>query len=338
MKRAVVLRYASIGDAIQASSPIAELYDSGYAVDVVTSEDGENVLRHDPHISKITSITPTVNEGDYRDWVEKHTKGYDLVANLTACVEGELATEPVNRNYYLPTKVRRDIYGRVNYVARQHVLAQVPYRRNRQWFYETPEEKEQALDSFGERVTVGVSLCGSHPYKAWPKLPDFCAQLLKTSPVRLFLLGAFEARDMAIQESILDDIKKQIGPLESPDLEIVSMVSSPVRMSMTVACLVDVLIGPDTGLLNAAAMRPNKKIVFLTHNTIENVTRDWRNTTSIQSTFKCSPCLRLRHRDNDCPQTDGAPSCTHHISVDRILGETEIAIAALSVPSRPAVA
>src|SRR5665213_17992 len=126
-KRALVLRYASMGDAIQASSPISELHDAGYEVTLLTSEEGEEVLRHDPHISHIRVMEPTESQGDYGLWLKEVEAGYDHIANLTGCVEGELATEPMNRNYYLPIQVRREIYGSVNYVERQHTLAQIPY-------------------------------------------------------------------------------------------------------------------------------------------------------------------------------------------------------------------
>jgi len=337
--RAIVIRYASIGDALQASSPIAELHDAGYEVDLLTSPIGEEVLRHDPHIARIDTGPPKIRDNDYGQYLAETTAGYDLVANLNYSVEGEIALEPINRNYYLPHPVRKSIYGTMNYVERQHLLSQVPFRRNRQWFYETDDEKFDVAAAIQGCLSVGIALSGSHEFKKWRFLPDFCAELLKKYRIRLVLLGALEAQDMLIERDILAEIEAKIGDLDCPGFEIMSMISAPVRMSLTMACQVDVLIGPDTSLLNAAAMRPNRKIIMLTHNTPTNISRDWKNTVSISAELPCAPCLRLRHRKGDCPQIDDKAACTSAISVARVMAETERAIALVSASqsARPEV-
>ena len=43
------------------------------------------------------------------------------------------------------------------------------------------------------------------------------------------------------------------------------------------------MIGPETGVMNAAACMPVEKVVFLSHSTHENLTRDWVNVTPIAS-------------------------------------------------------
>ena len=319
--KALVIRYASIGDAIQASSPIAELHDLGYDVHLLTSKEGEETLRHDPNISSFEVVAPTTIDGDYGDWLESISNGYNLICNLTYSVEGELATEPINRNYYLPDQVRRNILGTINYVQRQHKLCQVPFYQNRQWFYETAEEKNEVENSLKDCISVGICLAGSHDFKMWAYLAEFCADLLKRQKVRLILLGGFIARDMAIEKEILNKIEEAFGSLESDEFEIMSMISSPLRTCLTMACHVNILLGPDTGFTNAAAMRPNKKIVYLTHNTPENLTRDWINTKVIRAEAPCSPCVRLRHRDKDCPKVKGKPECIQTIPLTRVMDE-----------------
>jgi ADP-heptose:LPS heptosyltransferase len=335
--RAVVLRWASIGDAIQVSSPIAELHDAGYHVTLVTSKDGETVLRHDPNIDVIDTSKGGAADGNYGKWMDGLCEGFDHVCNLNYAVEGEIAAEPMNPNYYWPEHARRSILGSVNYVERQHMLAGVPYRRNRQWFFETPKEEAEAKESLRSAITVGIALCGSHRFKSWTDLPEFCAILLRKHRVRLVLLGGFDARELAIQEYLMRALEAEFGSRDSDEFEVMSCISTPMRTSLALACHVDILIGSDTGLLNAAAMRPNHKIVLLTHNTPANLTRDWRNTVALQSAAPCSPCLRLRHRDGDCPQVDFEPACVQAFSVDNVLRETERAISDLEVSaSRPA--
>jgi hypothetical protein len=56
----------------------------------------------------------------------------------------------------------------------------------------------------------------------------------------------------------------------------------------------DIVIGPETGVLSAVAMEPMKKIVFLSHSSVENLTRDWVNTVSLYSkNTPCYPCHKL---------------------------------------------
>lgn len=327
MPSAVVLRYASIGDAIQAASPIAELKAQGFTVDVVTSEIGEIVLRHDPNINEIKVIEPLASEQDedYKAWLTRLTGGYDRVCNLIYSTEGELATEPVNRNYYLPDEVRRSLYGTINYVERQHLLSQVRFRSNKQWFYQTDTEEAEVKAAIKDKVTLGIALCGSHGYKAWSDLSKFCLEMTHR-PVRMVILGAFEPREIQLQERIYAAIKTGLGPNWETKVDIMTMLSSPLRTSLAMACHVDVLIGSDTGLLNAAAIRPNRKILLLTHNTPENVCRDWRNTYVVQATAACAPCLRLRHRPEDCPLVDGEPACTFGFNYSEILREADVAI------------
>jgi len=68
-----------------------------------------------------------------------------------------------------------------------------------------------------------------------------------------------------------------------------------IRQTLTFAsCEADLVIGPETGVLNAVACEEVPKIVFLSHSSEENLTRDWVNTTSLQSKG-----TRCKGRDSD---------------------------------------
>ena len=56
-----------------------------------------------------------------------------------------------------------------------------------------------------------------------------------------------------------------------------------IRETLTMAQRVDLVIGPETGVLNSVAAEPVPKIVFLSHYTHENLTRDWVNVTPLAS-------------------------------------------------------
>jgi hypothetical protein len=56
-----------------------------------------------------------------------------------------------------------------------------------------------------------------------------------------------------------------------------------IRQTMTMAKECDIVIGPETGVLSAVAMEPMKKSCSCRTRPIENLTRDWVNTTSLHS-------------------------------------------------------
>jgi ADP-heptose:LPS heptosyltransferase len=77
-----------------------------------------------------------------------------------------------------------------------------------------------------------------------------------------------------------------------------------IRQSLIGTKYADLVIGPETGILNGAACFDTPKIVFLSHSTEENLTKYWKNCTPIYSKdCKCYPCHRLITSDC-CPKGD----------------------------------
>jgi hypothetical protein len=58
----------------------------------------------------------------------------------------------------------------------------------------------------------------------------------------------------------------------------------PIRKTLSFVQLADAVVGSETGVMNAVAQEAMPKVVFLSHSTIENLTRDWTNTHSLAST------------------------------------------------------
>jgi hypothetical protein len=57
------------------------------------------------------------------------------------------------------------------------------------------------------------------------------------------------------------------------------------------AQVADAVVGPETGVLNAVGMEDNLKVVFLSHSSVANLTRDWVNTVSLS----CEPPDHMLH-------------------------------------------
>jgi hypothetical protein len=83
------------------------------------------------------------------------------------------------------------------------------------------------------------------------------------------------------------------------------------RQSMAVTGVMDCVVSPETGVLNAAGAFATPKIGLLTHSSKENLTKYFVNDYSIQSEAPCSPCHKMIHDLTDC-QVDkefGLPIC-----------------------------
>ena len=90
---------------------------------------------------------------------------------------------------------------------------------------------------------------------------------------------------------------------------------------MTFAKVCDLVIGPETGVLNSVAMDRVYKIVMLSHSSIENLTRDWVNTLSLYSlSTPCHPCHKMIRTWDHCVKDDsGAAACMAAIPVKTVL-------------------
>ena len=107
-----------------------------------------------------------------------------------------------------------------------------------------------------------------------------------------------------------------------------------IRQTLTFAQVADLVIGPETGVLNAVANEPMPKMVFLSHSTEENLTRDWVNTISLQSKgTKCKgrgddeapACHKMLYGWKDCTKDEetGTAQCQVDISKEEVYHHLE---------------
>jgi len=274
-----LVRYGAFGDLLQCSSVLAGLKDQGYAVTLYTSPPGDEVIRHDPHIHDFylqdKDQVPNHLLGDF--W-RYHSRKYDKWVNLSESVEVTLLSIP-GKTPHTWSPLARHRYMNHNYVEMQHAIAGVPHRP-RVKFFATPTEQEWAKK---ERAKLGGdplvlwSLNGSSIHKTWGGLDRAIASiLLEFQGAHVVLVGS---GDSAILEAGWDNdsrVKPRAGKYS-------------IRETMALLEYVDVVIGPETGVVNAASQLPIPKVVFLSHSTHENLTRDWVNTTSIASQHTVCP-------------------------------------------------
>lgn len=345
-KTAALVRYGAQGDNIQASSLLPWLKENGYWVDFYCQSGlGYEVIKHDPNVDRfIVQERDAVPPQFLREFIEYTAKKYDKFINLNESIEATLLAGPGRTPWYWPNKARAALMDR-NYLEWIHTIAGVPppYRPR---FYSTLEEKAWARkqkDNFGERVVMW-SLAGSSGHKVWPHLDDIILRILPAyQDVNVVLVGDESCKILEAGFSRYDESRGDF--VETLPRVHCRSGKWTIRQSMAFAEVADVIIGTETGLLNAAGSMQTPKIITLSHSSPEMLTKWWVNVTVLEQPegIGCpkkwksngGACRQLHGSGGespwlDCPQDEGTGTalCQYHVSpgmmwnaVQSVLGE-----------------
>jgi ADP-heptose:LPS heptosyltransferase/predicted SAM-dependent methyltransferase len=272
-KTALVVRYGAFGDVLQASSVFKGLKDQGFHVTVHCSPPGSDVIAYDPNIdSTILFDKDQVPNGNLADFWKWQKKKYDRFVNLSESVEGTFLAMHDRAQAQWPPTVRHHMMNK-NYLEFQHALARVPHKPQVK-FFSTAEERQWAKKT---RAKMGVgpiimwSLAGSSVHKTWAGMDNILANIMLSYPTaEVVLVGGAEGVILERGWENEPRIKKTSGKWN-------------IRNTMSFLSECDLVIGPETGVMNAASCMDVPKVVLLSHSTIENLTRDWVNTVGIFS-------------------------------------------------------
>lgn len=317
-KTVLVCRFGAFGDLMQASSVFAGLKKQGYHVTLMTSPPGSDVVKFDENIDQFMLLdrdqVPNADLGAFWKW---QAKKYDKFVNLSESVEGTFLAMPGRSAHAFPPALRHKLMNH-NYVEVQHEIAGVPHDPQIK-FFATPEEKNWARKTrlkMGDFVILW-SLAGSSVHKTWAGL----------DPVLAFLMLEYKNVDVVLvggPESVI----LEAGWEKEPRVHRTCGKWS-IRQSLAFINEADLVIGPETGVLNAAAMVDIPKIVFLSHSTVENLTRDWLHTTSLwgQETVckgrgnnEAPACHQMHYGWAECTKHESGvgAQCQVDISVDEV--------------------
>lgn len=319
-KNVGIMRLGAIGDLMQVTSPVAELKKQGYHVTVYAQNPAGEVLKNNPNIDELVltdrEIVRNSELSPYWNWLKTQHKKF---INLCASVEDVWLPNKDRPPFYWPANVREK-YLNANYVKFQHELCEVPYEKLRVEFYPTTEEiawaDEERKKMAGKRL-ICYALNGSSVHKVWPYMDALIAKtMLETKDVDYVLLGDERAQILEGGWQNEGRVHRRAGQWT-------------IRQSITfIQRHADILIGPETGLLNAAATLPLRKIIFLSHSTIQNLTVDWKNTLSLKAPkdqLKCDNCCMHRlHMFDDGfkyiarDETTGVAHCQSLITAEKV--------------------
>lgn len=287
-KTACVVRYGAYGDVMQAASVFAGLKDQGYHVTVFASPPGSDVITHDDNIDNLVLFDKDqVPNGDLLNFWNWQAKKFNKFVNLSESVEGTLLALPTRVQHGWSPMLRHSMMNK-NYLQHQHEIAGIPHKPQIH-FYATLEEKKWAQktrEKMGSGPVVVYSLSGSSVHKTWAGMDSIIAGIMVEYPTaHVVLVGGPEG------------VVLEQGWENEPR---VHRTSGKWSMRQTLSFLekAQVIVGPETGVLNAASCLPMRKVVMLSHSSHENLTRDWLNTVSVMS------------EKTSCPQRpEGVPAC-----------------------------
>lgn len=331
-KTCLVVRYGGFGDMLMASSIFPRLREEGYHVTLQTTPRGHEVVRNDPNIDAFwIQDKEQVPNHELTDYWAALSHEFDRCINLSESIEGALLALPDRRNHALSHEARHMALN-VNYLDFTHAIAGVP-GPGRVVFYPDVAERKWAVQqrkALGENPVIVWGLRGSSVHKIWPWTRDVVAWLLTNTDARIVFAGRREDQilehaicvglaqgflgiDVAAADAMkLSTLLQQLQNYFGGSRIFCHSGSWTIREMLSFLPEASVIVGPETGLLNAASYLEVPKVVMLSHSSRENLTRDWVNTRTIEpEKVACFPCHRMHYDHTYCPQdqASGAAVC-----------------------------
>jgi ADP-heptose:LPS heptosyltransferase/predicted SAM-dependent methyltransferase len=337
-KSALVCRFGAFGDLMQASSVWAGLKRQGYHVTLMTSNPGAAIVTEDPNLDGIMLLdkdqVPNAHLGDFWKW---QAKKYTKFVNLSESVEGSFLAMPGRTAADVWTPMIRHKHMNQNYVEHQHDLAGLDHNPVIK-FYTTLDERAWARKQRARlgKFVVLWSLAGSSVHKTWAGLDAIIAALmLNYKDVDVVLCGGPEAAMLEAGWEKEPRVTRTCGKWS-------------IRQTLAFAFEADLVIGPETGVLNSVANEPMPKVIFLSHSSVENLTRDWVNTVSLygkgtnctgRGNDEAPACHMMHYGWKTCTKDEdtGTAQCQVDISKEEVYWHLEQTIdAKLGIPDRDA--
>ena len=187
------------------------------------------------------------------------------------------------------------------------------------------------------RPIVMWAIGGSSVHKLYPFTQIVVSWLLKRTDAHVILATGPDMVDL--EEGIISALAKN-----GADLLRVTRTGGvwDLRRALTFAEYADVVVGPETGIINAASHLATPTVVMLSHSSRTNLTKHWRNTIVLEPDKEktpCFPCHRLHYDWTYCPQIEetGAALCASNITPEVVYKAIERAMK-ISEWKRPAQA
>jgi ADP-heptose:LPS heptosyltransferase len=315
-KSVCVVRYGAFGDMIQTSSILAALKEQGYHITLNAGTYGFDVVRNDPNIDCIfvqeTDLVPNNELPEYWKELSKH---FNKFVNLSESIERSLLAVETEKawNWH---HAFRDMVMNVDYLDATHAIAEVSDYPKKPKFYPNKHEikwaKEYRRQLGLKNKVIMWALSGSSVHKAYPHTDTVIARLLLNEPrVRIVMVGDQLCRLLDSAWENEPRVKTKSGKW-------------PIRDTLAFMQQCDVIVGPETGVMNAASFEPMKKVIMLSHSSPNNLGTSWANTSVMTpKDTDCYPCHKMHYGWATCnrDKKTGGAMCAANISPDDVYNE-----------------
>ncbi len=295
-KECLIIRYGALGDTIWVTPVLKQLKKDGYYIVYNTIDYSAQVLRENPYIDEfLIQEKGAIPDSELEEYWKEISKGFEKVINFTRSVEGTLLVREGEEAFNWPHNKRHQLCN-VNYqdatmerAGYKNLRGQVPEL----FFSENEEELAQLCRAnLKGRFVVLWSLSGSAFHKAYPWGAYVAGECLKRKMDEVVFITVGDSASKAIEAGW------QL-PNVVPKCDVFT-----VRQSMILTKYADLVIGPETGILNAASCFDTPKIILMSHSSVENLTKYWKNCVSLKpKNCDCHPCHRLIYTSvTTCPK------------------------------------
>lgn len=296
-KKALVIRYGAIGDAIVVTPLLKKLKEDGYHVTLNGSEYSRDVYKNNPNVDTfIEHITGSV-PSDHRlelHW-KKMSEGYDRVINLSESLEKALLLVDWQPEYKWSKEQRHEKCNKNYYDWTMALSGYKDATGLNGDLYFSKNEEAWASDvraQYKKRFLVLYSLSGSSYHKVYPYADAIITRFLNAhSDAVTFTIGSQVDR---LLEWDHPQARKRCGVWD-------------VRKSLIMTKYVNLFVGSETGMSYAAGCFDTPKIIMLSHSSEENMTKYWANTTVLKADSPCQPCHQLHYKRESCPLKSISP-------------------------------
>lgn len=339
---ACIARMGGVGDNLIAGSVLRPLKKLGYMTEVITSELAGVVFHNNPYVDKLSFKGEKDIPGgdDWTKWFAARANEYDIFGHFSHSGEVRHALFPNSTAFWARPEYRRKMCAG-SYLETAHDLVGMPYDFG-PLFFPTEEELDRAQgvkDNAIKSDYITWVISGSRIDKIYPYATMAIPRLIKETGLAVVMVGA-GGKQFAMATQIQDDVRRTNSSLQGLHLALSPDGSDPgghqnwpIRRSLTQAMLGDLVITPDTGIAWACAMEDMPKIAMVSHASAENITKHWKNTTTLHADpmrVPCWPCHRLHNDISTCtPNRDGGAgaACISDISVEVLVQAVKKALA-----------
>lgn len=293
MKTVCVVRYGAIGDNIMITPALRLLKQDGYRVVLNCHKRAAEVFENNPYIDEIMLHDEKIPNNQLEQHWASMEKNYDKFINLSGSIEqGLLPAEGRDAAYSWPQEVRqRDL--NVNYYDRTNELCGYPEVKglNGELYFSRQEEEwgRQLIEQYKNRFWVLWSLSGSAFHKTYPFAEQVAMEFLKR-------------HQDAMTMTIGDDTCRLLEWDHPQNKKRCGAWNDSLRKSLLATKLADCVVSTETGIANAAGCFDTPKIIMLSHSSVENLTKYWKNCVNLLPlAAPCYPCHQLHYTLKSCP-------------------------------------